>query len=37
MSDLDVKIARAGYAPTITLNGSVGTGNGSGTGYSFGD
>ena len=37
MSDLDVKIARAGYAPTITLNGSVGTGNGSGTGYSFGN
>lgn len=37
MSDLDVKIARSGYAPTITLNGSVGTGNGSGTGYSFGD
>ncbi len=37
MSDLDVKIARAGYALTITLNGSVGTGNGSGTGYSFGN
>lgn len=37
MSDLDVKIARAGYAPSITLNGSVGTGNGSGTGFSFGD
>ena len=37
MSDLDVKIARAGYAPTITLNGSVGTSNGSGTGYSFGN
>lgn len=37
ISDLDIKIARAGYAPTISLNGSVGTGNGSGTGYSFGD
>ena len=32
-----MKIARAGYAPSITLNGSVGTGNGSGTGFSFGD
>ena len=37
ISDLDVKIAKAGYAPTITLNGSVATNNGSGTGYSFGN
>lgn len=37
ISDLDVKIAKAGYAPQITLNGSVGTNNGSGTGYSFGN
>lgn len=37
ISDLDVKIAKAGYAPQISLNGSVGTNNGSGTGYSFGN
>lgn len=37
ISDINVKIAKAGYAPTISLNGSVGTSNGSGTGYSFGN
>lgn len=37
ISDLDVKIAKAGYAPKISLNGSIGTNNGSGTGYTFGN
>lgn len=37
ISDLEVKIAKAGYAPQISLNGSVGTGNSSGTGYTFGN
>lgn len=36
MSDLDIKIARAGYLPSISLNGSIGTMNVSGTGYSLG-
>ena len=37
ISDLEVKIAKAGYAPKISLNGSIGTNNGSGTGYTFGN
>lgn len=37
VSDLDVEIAKSGTRPKISLNGSVGTGNASGTGYSFGD
>lgn len=37
ISELDEKIAKSGYAPTISLNGSVSTSNGSGTGYSFGN
>lgn len=36
MSDIDIKIARAGYLPSISLNGSIGTMNVSGTDYSFG-
>ena len=36
MSDIDIKIARAGYLPSIGLNGSIGTMNVSGTGNSFG-
>lgn len=36
MSELDVKIAQSGYMPTISLNGSVGTGTNSSSQYSFG-
>lgn len=36
-SDLDVKIAKSGQMPKISLNGSVGTGNSSGTDYNFGE
>ncbi len=34
-NDLDVKIAKSGKMPKINLNGAIGTGNSSGTGYSF--
>ena len=37
MSELDIKIAKSGYMPTITLNGSVGTGTNSSSSYSFGN
>ena len=37
MSDLDIEIAKAQGRPTLTANASVGTQNGTGTGYSFGD
>ena len=37
INDTDIKIARSGYYPTISLSGSVGASNASGTGYSFGD
>ncbi len=37
MSELDIKIAKAGYLPTISLSGSVGTGTNSSSDYSFGN
>lgn len=37
ISDLDIKIAKAGYYPTISLSASVGTGTNSGSDYNFGD
>lgn len=36
MSELDIKIAKSGYLPTISLSGSVGTGTNSSSNYSFG-
>lgn len=36
-SDLDIKIAQSGARPKISLNGSVGSGNASGSNYNFGD
>lgn len=36
MSELDIKIAKSGYLPTISLNGSVGTGTNSSSDFSFG-
>lgn len=35
-NDLDIEIAKSNSRPKVSLNGSVGTGNSSGTGYSFG-
>lgn len=37
ISELDIKIAKAGYYPTISLSASVGTGSNSGSDYCFGD
>ncbi len=37
MSELDIKIAKSGYMPTISLSGSVGTGSNSSSDYSFGN
>ena len=37
MSELDIKIAKSGYMPTIAVNGSVGTGTNSSSSYSFGN
>ena len=37
MSELDIKIAKSGYMPTIAINGSVGTGTNSSSSYSFGN
>ncbi|MDL2281905.1 TolC family protein [Parabacteroides sp. OttesenSCG-928-G06] len=34
-SELEVKRAKGGYLPTISLNAGIGTGNSSGTGYAF--
>lgn len=36
MSELDIKIAKSGYMPTISLSGSLGTGSNSSSDYSFG-
>lgn len=36
MSDIDIKIAKSGYMPTISLNGSLGTGSNSSNDFSFG-
>lgn len=37
VSELDIAIAKSGARPKISLNGSVGTGNASGTKYNFGN
>jgi len=36
LAELDIKKAKAGYLPTLSLNADIGTGNASGSGLSFG-